>query len=163
MAESSTYQLNADDVPVLGIILKVGIVHQPVVFQDGDPVLIVFHFFFHVWGVCRSDELLDCDGKSVEVLQSQVSEEGDLVVLVEADVNVVLARPLLLGARLIWNGDVRLLDRILILHQHVAYSCRPYIHSLFRFQLLTSNSPSLSISGVLGFWGFGVLSKEVFS
>ena len=65
-----TYQFDTDDVPILGVIFEMGVPHKLVILQDRNPVLFVFHV---VSGIgTRRNELLDCDGVGVEVLESEV-------------------------------------------------------------------------------------------
>lgn len=66
--------------------------------------------------------MLDSDGVRVEVLQSDVREEGDLVVLVKLNVDVVLARSLLLRGHFVGNSDVGLFyGKFVLLHS--SYAC----------------------------------------
>ena len=55
----------------------------------------------------------------VKVLQCQIREESDLVVLVECNVDMVGARTLRLARRLVGDCDVRLLDCVFVLSDHV--------------------------------------------
>ena len=70
----------------------------------------------------------------VVVLQRDVGEEGDLLFLVERDVDVVLTGSLLLCGHFVRDGDVRLLDRILVF-LHI-YQTSPKVHNLSNFFLL---------------------------
>jgi len=67
--------------------------------------------------------LLDSDGVRVEVLQRDVREERDLVVLVELNVDVVLARSLLLRGHFVRNCDVSLFyGKFVLLHSFYAFN-----------------------------------------
>ena len=133
-----TYELSANDMPILRIILIVCILHQMVVFQDRDPVLVLRHVFSRITAICRCDELLDSDRVSVEILQGQVAKEGDLVILVECHVDVVLAGALLLRRHFVRDSRVCLLDRILILRHHVTQAS-VQIHSALSFLSVKEN------------------------
>ena len=78
-----TYQFDANNVPVLSVILVVSIVHECVVFENCHPIFVLFHVFTCVGGACWSDKLLHGNCISVEILKGDVREEGNLVILVE--------------------------------------------------------------------------------
>ena len=42
------YQINIDDVPILGVCLTVRVAHKRIVVEHSDPVLIEFHLFPHI-------------------------------------------------------------------------------------------------------------------
>lgn len=90
--------------PLLSIVLIVCVLHQLVILEDRCPVLVVFQIVLACSSTATAisrDELLDRDCVSVEVLQRDVREEGDLILFVEGQVDVVLARSLLLRSNLI--------------------------------------------------------------
>lgn len=111
----TTYQLDADDVPILGIVFVVSVAHQRVVLQDGHPVFVVFHLLAWVGRPSRGDELFDRDRMCVEILQRDVGEERDLVILIEGKIDVGGAGSLCLRGDFVRDCNVCGLDRELIL------------------------------------------------
>ena len=105
-----TYQFNADDMPVLSIIFKVGIPHDLIVLKHGHPVLFVLQVIPTVCTGTRRNELFDSDCVRVEVLESQVGEECDFIVFVECQLNVCRAWLRGLGVRLVRDSDLACLD-----------------------------------------------------
>ena len=80
--------------------------------------------------------MLDGDGVRVKVLQRQVREEADLVVLVERDVDVVLAGALLLRRHFVGDCHVGLLDLEFVFLGSITQSDIQVHHSFFSlFQL----------------------------
>ena len=98
--------------PILGIGLKVSITHQLIVFQDCDPATLRLALFsIRAWF-----RLFDGDRVSVEVLKDDVVEEGGLLLLlVELQLDVGLARLLLHSHGLVRDQAVHRHDVELLL------------------------------------------------
>ena len=87
-----TYKFDSNDVPVLGIVLEMAVLHELVVLEYGYPVFIVLHLVTVSTAARGSNELLYGYCVSVEILEAHVGKESYLVVLVEADLDVGGAR-----------------------------------------------------------------------
>ena len=74
--------------PILGVVLAVGVLHELVVREDSLPVFFVFHVFSHVFLVAK--ELLHGDLVRVEVLKDQELDFTQVSAL-ESDVDQLVA------------------------------------------------------------------------
>ena len=82
-----------------------GVSHQLVVREDADPVRFVLLLLLDVTTLCPG-ETLDLNGVRVEVLHHDVPEEGRLVLFVNGNLDVGLARLLALNIELVSNHAV---------------------------------------------------------
>lgn len=123
-----TYEFCTDDMPVLGICLKVRILHQSIILKNSFPILLVLS----VVGVL-AHELLDGNLVAVEVLEDQVVEIACFVVFLELNVDVGLARALRLRVHLVGNVVVTLDDSELVLvGSHTSESTHHAAHGAAR-------------------------------
>mgnify|MGYP006106373687 CR=1 FL=1 len=126
--EGITYELCTDDMPVLGICLKVRILHQGVILEYGFPILLVLP----VVGVL-THELLDGNLVAVEVLEDQVVEIACFVVFLELNVDVRLTRALRLRVHLVRNVVITLDDcELVLIGSHTSESTHHAAHGAAR-------------------------------
>ena len=111
--------------PVLGVRLEMSILHECIIFQNSLPVFVIFHVLWRLLG-----KLLDRDLMTVVVLENQVAEESCLLVFLELNFNVRLARALLLCRLLVRHRAVGLNNGELVVFRlhHVEVEMR--FHSL---------------------------------
>ena len=72
--KNNAYHFDSDDVIVLGVIFKMGVVHQLVVFKDSYPLLFIFKLFLghSVHISMRGHKLFYRDRACVEILKNDV-------------------------------------------------------------------------------------------
>jgi len=70
-----TYKLSTNDVPILGIVLVVCVLHQIVILENRNPIFFVRHVLASIAGTGWCDELFYGYCVSVEILQRQVAKE----------------------------------------------------------------------------------------
>lgn len=85
------------------------VLHQFVIVQDGDPFLVIFHFFAHV-GASATNELFDRYFGAVVVLEDQILQELLVRVLEEKQVDLLMRRFDLLAGDLVADLDFSWLD-----------------------------------------------------
>lgn len=82
---NNTYQLCADNMPVLSVTFEMGVLHQVVVFKDCFPIFVVFAV---VW--IFTHELLYCDLMTVEILENEIVEISGFEIFSKLNVNIRL-------------------------------------------------------------------------
>ena len=102
--------------PVLGVVLAVGVLHELVVGQDCFPVFFIFHVLAHVLLV--AEELLDGDLVGVEVLKDQELHLAQVCAL-ERDVDELVAGLVRVLGYLVADHEVNGLDEELRLIHRV--------------------------------------------